>query len=110
MTRDHDRELRVLLDAVGLGCETFIASVQARLALGEQRYGTTWTGRPVEALVSEAVEEATDLAAWLLLAEQRAEGDPDGRAKQSMVCDALRVAERAHRVLTQQQTHGRAMW
>jgi len=44
--------------------------VMARLELGEHVHGQRWTTQPVVQLLDEAIEEALDLPAWVLLALQ----------------------------------------
>lgn len=70
----------------GIGPERFFDHVRERLEKGGREYGeNSWTEKEVGQLVREAVEEAADIPAWLVLAAQtlnRQLGDealdPDG--------------------------------
>lgn len=64
----------------------FGAAVTARLDYGERRHGHAFTGRTVEALLDEAIEEAVDLPAWTLLAYVQA----DRLGTDQSTLDALR--------------------
>lgn len=68
--RDLEREASFLSTAAG-DHAAFVEHVAARLQLGEREYGDAWATRDLRELLGELLEEAADLGAWAVLAEQR---------------------------------------
>jgi len=82
--------------------------VERRLAVGQDRFGDSWSVRPAVDLIAEAVEEAEDLAAWSCLAAQRlAAAGLDAEAASAiaeMITRAIGAAAEAHAYLTAAET------
>jgi hypothetical protein len=55
----------------------FVRAVSDRLAIGDGLYGDDWALTPFDRLLAELIEEALDLAAWAVLADQRLDMEPD---------------------------------
>ena len=72
LSRDRDRERKLLGQAAGLAAnaDAFTGHVEDRLNMGERVYRDRWKSVPPAALLTEALEEVADLAAWSLLAHQ----------------------------------------
>ncbi len=70
--RDPAREHDLLEQAAGLAAnaDAFTAMVKSRLRMGHRVYRDRWTTVPVAGLLTEALEEIADLAAWSLLTFQ----------------------------------------
>jgi hypothetical protein len=97
--RDEVREQRILAEATGaVDGGDWNRQVASRLAQGQRDYGDAWVYRPAADLVVEATEEAADLAAWLLLAEQAidAEDLADAGLIRCLLSLAMGRAAQAH--------------
>jgi len=101
LRRDEDRERRVLVTASGVAAAgDWHELVAARLEQGQRDYGDAWAERSAADLAAEAIEEAADLAAWSLLAEQALDaGDidsPTADRVRRLLSGAISSAARAH--------------
>lgn len=100
--RDQGREVDFLERASSCGgTSRFVDHARQRLARGERRFGDRWTRRTMEEFLDELAEEAADLGAWAVLADQAlAFRSPD---MPEMVREALvqiaRAGADAHRIV-----------
>ncbi|MDQ6807527.1 MAG: hypothetical protein M3065_21835 [Actinomycetota bacterium] len=102
---------RILLDRsqrlARLAVASWPSTVDQRLEVGEELYGDSWTTRSTEDLLTEASEEAVDLAAWSLLAVQSLTGTDLGldtiATVGEMIARAIGAAAEAHAYITAAQ-------
>ena len=102
--RQAAREHRFLTDAAR-GHAPFIAESQARLEAGEELYGDSWAWIGIRRHLTELLEEAADLGAWAVLADQALDRDPqlsdqDREQIRAVLAGAARHGAQAHQALT----------
>lgn len=67
--RDHHRERRFLAEAAR-GQRAFVDQCESRLEAGEEQFGSSWAWIGIRKHLVELLEEAADLGAWAVLADQ----------------------------------------
>jgi hypothetical protein len=96
---------RAFLTEAARGHAPFIAEAQARLEAGEELYGDSWAWIGIRRHLAELLEEAADLGAWAVLADQALDRDhelSDLHRQQisAVLAVAARCGAQAHQALT----------
>ena len=104
MIRDLEREKRLLRDAAR-GHDPFVQHAADRLDAGEEPYGDSWAWIGIGRHLRELAEEAADLGAWAVLADQALDREHDlsdvDRARIRAVLELVaRRGAQAHEALT----------
>ncbi|MGC9221756.1 MAG: hypothetical protein ACP5H2_10465 [Solirubrobacteraceae bacterium] len=104
-TRDEFRERRFLAEAA-CGHAPFVTQALERLEAGEAEYGSSWAWIGVRRHLAELLEEAADLGAWAVLADQALDGELAlSAAQREQLRQALRrvaaLGAAAHRLLSE---------
>jgi hypothetical protein len=101
--RDPEREQRFLRDAARHH-EPFAEHAAARLAAGEEPFGDSWAWIGIRRHLAELLEEAADVGAWAVLAEQALDREPladvDRRRIGAVLQLVARCGAQAHEALT----------
>jgi len=103
VSRDLAREARFLADAARRH-DLFVAQAQARLEVGEEVYSNSWAWIGLRRLLAELLEEAADLGAWSVLADQALDREQLTEQERQRIRALLELAARrgaqAHAALT----------
>lgn len=96
--RDPVRERRFLHAAAPLTRE-WVDHACRRLEAGEQEYAGSWATRGLCELLNELAEEAADIGAWAVLAEQALDqrDDLEGCEREALHTDLLDAARKGAR-------------
>jgi hypothetical protein len=102
--RDGFRERR-LLAAAARGHEPFVRHAEARLEAGQEPFGDSWAWFGMPRHLRELLEEAADLGAWAVLADQALDRDPHlshlhREQLRAVLAIAARRGAQAHEALT----------
>lgn len=104
MRRDTRRE-REFLSTAARGHAAFVEHAEARLARGEDEFGDSWAWIGLARHLRELREEAADLGAWSVLAEQALDladdlTDADRDRTRAVLRLAARRGAEAHEALS----------
>jgi hypothetical protein len=101
---DQRREL-AFLAAAARGHESFVTQVRARLEAGEPEFGDSWAWIGIRRHLTELREEAADLGAWSVLADQALDheqqlADADRDRTRAVLELAARRGAQVHQLLS----------